>query len=119
MKKLNPNAEKWVRALESGEYEQQRDGYLRTFDENKKPQYCCLGVACALYAKAKKTPMEVLLMRDSHYLPAEVRDWLGLQSEMGRYGSTDLAQENDMGVSFKQIAQIIREKPEGLFEEGK
>ena len=47
---LNPNAQKWVDALRSGEYKQTR-GALRGDDEGNEPKFCCLGVACDLYAK--------------------------------------------------------------------
>jgi len=42
MKKLNPVAQKWVKALRSGKYKQGRNR-LR-----KKDRFCCLGVLCEL-----------------------------------------------------------------------
>jgi|TARA_R110000765_G_scaffold340353_1_gene430437 hypothetical protein len=42
---MNSNAQKWVAALRSGEYDQGTDG-LQT-----EGGYCCLGVACDLYMK--------------------------------------------------------------------
>ena len=42
---MNDNAKKWVKALRSGDYKQGH-GRLRTDDT-----FCCLGVACDLYAQ--------------------------------------------------------------------
>ena len=41
---MNKNAQKWVEALESGQYKQTK-GYLSKGNN----RFCCLGVACDLY----------------------------------------------------------------------
>lgn len=58
-------------------------------------------------------------------LPEPVREWLGLKTFGGEYVmhdeefddeiSTSLAEQNDNGATFEEIAQIIESEPEGLF----
>lgn len=123
---MNGNAEKWVAALESGEY-QQTAGVLR--DANG---FCCLGVACDLAVKAG-VPVKVTPPRDSadcwYYndidgvLPKAVQGWLGLKEDIGEYRSDDsgralsLSAVNDSGASFAEIAQTIRTHPELFVDE--
>ena len=117
---MNKNALKWVEALEGGEYKQGR-GYLVV-----NGKYCCLGVACVLYAKAKRIKdAPYLLNKTVENLPAPIQKWLGLGSDVGVYitaegRGTELTTDNDRTdtkhKSFKQIAKIIRAEPEGLFK---
>ena len=117
---LNVNAQKWVTALRSGKYVQTQGCLQDQFG------YCCLGVACRLYADTY--PMSVI--RDSigitafdEYrtrLPVQVRVWLGLKQSAGDYDigpdSYSLSDDNDDGRSFDWIADMIESEPEGLFE---
>jgi len=57
-------------------------------------------------------------------LPFEVRSWLGLNSEAGYYESDEdgpieglysLADVNDAGIGFEEIADLIEKEPNGLF----
>ena len=57
-------------------------------------------------------------------LPFEVRSWLGLNSEDGYYeddeegpveGLHSLADLNDSGIGFEEIADFIEKEPKGLF----
>lgn len=120
---MNENAEKWVAALESGEY-QQTNCRLRAGNS-----FCCLGVACDVAVKAG-VPIEVEPPEDSeglwHYdgvdgvLPEAVQNWLGLASEMGSYRrrrTRSLSDDNDRGASFAEIAQTIRTHPELFVDE--
>lgn len=114
---MNKNAKKWVRALRSGKYKQGRH-QLRSGD-----QFCCLGVACDLAVKAKVIPPPVKDGRTFQYgrewlgLPDAVRNWLGLRTEIGHYGSNNaLSTVNDGGKRFSTIAKIIESEPEGLFQ---
>jgi len=55
------------------------------------------------------------------YLPQIVTDWLGLNSDYGRYikykGILDsLTNRNDSEDSFEQIADLIESEPEELFK---
>lgn len=122
---LNPNAKLWVEALESGKYKQGRH-YLHRDDF-----YCCLGVACELAIKAG-IKLDVVTKSNGVYcynsgeasLPFAVRDWLGLKSIYGQFSDPDkkfqipyLTKLNDCGMPFNEIAQVIRAKPQDLFNE--
>ena len=108
--------EKWVQALESGDYSQCR-GTLRKANKKKsKYGFCCLGVLCNIHAQeypeiaAKETdPTEYL--GQTAYLPPEVMQWADIQSCDGYIDSlgTELAVMNDDGKSFKHLAKVIRE----------
>ena len=123
---LNPNARKLVAALRSGRYKQGRGQLHRASDDRR----CCLGVACDLYQKEvgglriEKSDEHDAFFYDgeSGILPAVVMEWLGLREERGQLGEhflDCLAAKNDSGASFRQIADIIERKPDGLFVEGK
>ena len=112
----------WIEALESGNYNQGRNK-LRQGDS-----YCCLGVLCKLAVKAGVTveaKNTKLHLRTSIYnysgeneeLPWEVIEWAGLEDAnpcinkeyfLDRQELT-LAELNDGGRSFIEIAAIIRE----------
>ena len=135
---LNANAQKWVDALRSGKYTQTR-GVLRN-DEGNEPKFCCLGVACDLYAKETnvdgwqkiETGVNTLYRFVSEgssseaALPRPVAEWLGLNSVEGEFDpelaglkvSTLIALNDDcnMRYNFKKIADIIESQPEGLFD---
>lgn len=108
----------WCRRLRSGKIKQ-AEGSLR-----KNGAFCCLGVACNIFnpqawlspAKASLEtgyPMsewawiEGLLDGDpkleTSSLPLHVEEWFGITS--GEAG--DLAEMNDEGYTFKQIADAI------------
>jgi hypothetical protein len=120
---MNENAKKWIKALKSGKYKQ-GNGYLREGDK-----YCCLGVACELYIEdgnqlfvEKPNPDNDVYLYDGAHssLPEVVLKWLGLRDPLGTF-NTAISNEirlsglNDSGVSFKEIATIIKSEPEGLF----
>ena len=134
---LNPNAQKWVDALRSGEYKQTRES-LRN-DEGNEPKFCCLGVACDLYAKETnvdgwqkiETGVNTLYKFVSEEssseaaLPRPVAEWLGLNSVEGEFDPelaglrvcTLIALNDDRDrYDFKKIADIIESQPEGLFD---
>jgi hypothetical protein len=135
---LTPNQEKWLKALESGEFNQ-TTGQLENL--HPKPAHCCLGVACVL---AEKDGAKVERYTD-HYGPdydkriiggslidhEDVMNWLGLRSPAGlqfvdgvlvgksqsaiEKGYESLTYMNDHGKTFKEIAAIIRAHPERFF----
>lgn len=117
---MNDNARQWVAALRSGEYEQWR-GALRNED-----RYCCLGVACDVYAKATgegEWDGHDFIVPDPSVpglLPGAVREWLGLA--VGNKGwmqkGLSLTARNDAGATFAEIADLIESEPDGLFVEG-
>ena len=114
---------RWTAALRSGEYKQ-ADGYL-----NYNGSYCCLGVACDLYMKEvgqgewKDSGWDnnsYAFMGKADLPPEQVMEWLGLSEESGTYCDTEglsysLADENDNGASFSDIADTIDSNPKGLF----
>ena len=119
-------AKVWVDALRSGDYKQGGD-YLC-----KNNEYCCLGVLCDLYEKkndltgfkrVKTYPNgnEVTFYGGCHeILPAEVVEWAGIGSHIGNYLDAysdhefSLAELNDGGHSFKELADIIESEYEQL-----
>ena len=116
---MNPNAEKWVAALESGEYTQ-TVGVLH--DGNG---FCCLGVACDLAIK-EGVPLSldedgecVLYDGVGGVLPDRVMRWLGMREPAGDYSPEHaLTGDNDSGATFAEIAQTIRSHPELFVDEG-
>jgi hypothetical protein len=129
---MNENAKAWVEALKSGEFEQNTGSLC------SNEAYCCLGVATELYRRATGNgswyPSRQGIMRfttdeaaHGFQLLPEVKDWLGLYSEIGDYmltltqpgraSGTNLAEANDvLRLTFKQIADIIESEPPGLFK---
>lgn len=124
---MKPQIKKlWIEALRSGEYEQTQ-GCLR--DETG---FCCLGVLTDLYLKEHDedwTAGDGIICSENrnpysaheevNYLPEDVRIWAGLLSQsptvVTRESSQDsgieaLANLNDSGKSFQEIAQIIEEQ---------
>lgn len=111
--------EAWVAALRSGDYEQAR-GALCALDSDSGAVvgYCCLGVACEVYAKTH----DDLSIDDDYeagyrgydvctgYLPAKVRSWLTGSTDDDRklLDQNMLAEMNDKPTStFDIIANVI------------
>jgi hypothetical protein len=128
---MNPQVkEKWISALRSGDY-QQGTGNLRSVSG-----YCCLGVLCDLYAKEHNQKWEFRGIEETNlqpqdywcfggenkFLPAKVMDWAGLANECPEIVYCDLeddeelnytntvAELNDDGMNFHQIAALIEEQ---------
>jgi hypothetical protein len=113
-------AQLWQEALVSKEYKQIR-GQL------KGPHgFCCLGVLSDLYIKhnpqanVRWTDANEFRQDNGHTrkltLPKEVQEWAGMRSEDGEYmeragngtkENKSLAQNNDSGMTFEQISEII------------
>jgi hypothetical protein len=131
--KMNPEVKaQWVAALRSGEYEQGRDALTL------EGKYCCLGVLCDLAVKSGqdvRVKMETLANQirydgETDIAPASVVNWAGLDSGNPavrmtareafpeKYGSDpgagdfqlSLAELNDGGKTFSEIADIIEEE---------
>ena len=104
----------WIEALKSGEYKQGQ-GYLRTKDD----EFCCIGVFCKL------ADVEMTLDDGKQYYWVTVDDGDGwsrnsrtmpheyfLEKEAhliynGVYQYGELAQLNDSGRTFEQIADLL------------
>lgn len=125
--KMNPVVkQRWVDGLLSGTYIQGQS-CLRTSDD----KFCCLGVLTDIYSKesgiewSKNVRANSLLVVHSFQgeptlLPAVVQEWAELRSENPDtdieklsalspdvYLHKTLAELNDEGKSFKEIAEII------------
>lgn len=129
---MNPEIkQQWVNALRSGEY-QQTTGTLR-----RETGFCCLGVLCDLAVKAEvisepyrfgdpetDAPERVWYEYDAEpsVLTSKVQAWAGLRNESNpdvpytedmnndawqSRGKVSLAELNDNGYTFTQIADII------------
>lgn len=105
-------------ALESGEYKQ-GERALR----NGPDMFCCLGVACDLYAKEHPEKQSWsffnAFMGETAVLPKTVKDWFGFKTVTGGLtnlveGYPSLLELNDGGKDFKYIAKVIRNNWERL-----
>lgn len=100
-------ARAWVKALRSGKYKQ---GKGRLFTA-KDRSYCCLGVLCSI-APSLGGP-KVREIGELRKLPPPAQEFVGLRSSFGSLsgdflnGSDSLAEANDKGVSFDEIATYI------------
>jgi hypothetical protein len=115
--------EKWLEALESGEYKQGK-GALRI--ENGQTKYCCLGVLCDVanqysskdyFKDSDNSINSILPLNLAKFVNiAENGEFYEGVRRNGKWYSS-LTQMNDRGVRFKTIARIIREQMEkGNFE---
>lgn len=115
--------EQWVAALRSGEYAQV-DGVLRARDESGD-SFCCLGVLCQIsgleepedeHTGYSRTMDEFLSNPGDEVLPGFVQEWSGMRSEQGDLDGdrVSLANLNDKGHTFLELADIIEEEWENL-----
>jgi hypothetical protein len=111
--------QRWIEALESGYYKQGKSR-LRDSHDN----YCCLGVLCDLAVEAGVIPPpepSINVYNAYSYLnhttivPPAVQLWAGLNNPTGNAKRFELTALNDKGISFSEIAQLIRSEPPGLF----
>lgn len=117
---LTKNQQAWVNALRSGEFKQGRE-MLQSGDA-----YCCLGVLCVVAERegvhVDKGPCGLVGYNLSNQ--RFVRDWVGITSSYGHIEclETGLTTLNDgdptehRGKSFAEIADIIEQNAESLFE---
>lgn len=93
--------ERWVEALESGEYEQ-GTAQLRTTNN----KWCCIGVWCNIIdptAWQRDNCGEWRWHGDRSYAPQTSAKGLSSQDQ------SNLASLNDRGQSFRAIASVIRQ----------
>lgn len=117
---LGPMQTQWVAALRSKEYPQGR--YKMISSECGIEKFCCLGVAARCFG----------LQCDAFYLTNKSWETLGLKDNDGAFifpeemlQSTrmaitlyeSLAEMNDKGKSFNEIADFIEAHPELVFTE--
>lgn len=109
-------ADIWVASLRSGKYIQGK-GKL-----NCDGKFCCLGVLCELALEQGATVRKY--MYDEYtpisyddtetFPPLSVTNWAGLNNRYGEGKDFSLADLNDKGTSFNEIADIIEKKYEEL-----
>lgn len=128
--------ERWLDALESGEYAQTM-GRLERIAEVRDDDgtlvcgtgFCCLGVLCNLAAREGVVTRVVVEKGDccpkcspvvwygnsTGFVPRAVQEWAGLDNENPEWWGEEnehisLTALNDGGSSFAEIATVIREK---------
>ena len=109
---MNPQIkQKWVSALRSGDYKQTQ---RRLHDENG---FCCLGVLCDLYGKEHNVEWEPSTHSKNAYefqdktgrIPLSVVEWAGVEDCNPYICGRSLAERNDTGSTFNEIADLIEE----------
>ncbi len=116
------NRKKLVEALRSWEYKQ-GSGVL--YQGGKT--FSVLGVACDLAIKEGVVPDWEYSIDHNCYicdnasflLPNKVKRWLGFKGRYGRYTMNEnimftLGEDNDYGVPFVELAEIIESEPKDL-----
>ncbi len=110
---MNPKIKKlWIAALKSGKYKQTK----KCLQDAKG--YCCLGVLCDLHAnemngewiKKRKDVSRLEYVDSKTVLPDVVRLWADLKDQCGLCSQGSLANLNDEGVTFPEIAKIIQKE---------
>ena len=103
---LTENQERWLQALESGEYKQTHGAM------NIGGDMCPLGVACDV-SNLSHWDQESY-MGNTGVAPNCVVDWIGFTNRgMGRI----IKKNDDQHMSFKEIAKNIRSEPDLYFND--
>jgi hypothetical protein len=136
---LQEIAIQWSAALRSGKYQQCKD-YLAVAGKDGSTSYCCLGVLCdiaienGVEVEKLKAPLGQWPFKykdstscEDTVLPAAVRNWAELVNNIGTFQGDltievegekriegSLADLNDNGIDFKNIADIIDQHWEAL-----
>jgi hypothetical protein len=120
----NEYQEAWLRDLETTT-EPQTTGWLHRLNQgselSESPGFCCLGRACVVLNEEPRIGMDVVSYDDCEtVLPWHIEARLQLRDDDGRLASgmgqlTSLADMNDSGWTFKEIAAYIRGNPWNVF----
>lgn len=116
---MNPEIkQKWIEALESGEYEQGQGG-LRIEDEGGPDKFCCLGVLADIinpdgwqtpqdpsWCSGKRIYCYEFMNEGTDFIPDNIAYEIGLSSDH----QAELANMNDEGKKFHEIAEEIRKR---------
>lgn len=115
---LGPNQTRWLEALESGNFEQ---GFSQLC---RGGAYCCLGVGAEIFRTTEsreKNLDEVVFDGHSGIAPTYLQVALKLHSDIGtannETGHNLVTLNDEDGLSFKEIAAIVRTTPEAYFWE--
>ncbi len=118
---MNPEAKRlWLEALRSGKYKQGKDA-LKIEGVDGIVRHCCLGVLCEIAVRAGVSllvqprvmgygTIQTSFDEEPGTLPEAVRVWAGLEEvnpTISREGNVSLAQLNDRGATFAEIAEHI------------
>jgi hypothetical protein len=96
---------KWIYALLSGEY-QQGQQFLKLHGK-----FCCLGVLCDIHSKETGNEwVEHCYFKYGSSLPEIVMSWSGLEQNIPIVNEKSLAELNDSGSTFLEIANLIEKK---------
>lgn len=118
--KMDAKAKKiWVRALRSGDYKQSKSYLCIESQPGSGPSFCCLGVLCEELGDGhwtfvgKSFLQETPHWRYSHGSQKTKHDAMPPEEFMKSIGlyigaAEDLAQLNDEGASFDEIADYIK-----------
>ena len=109
---MNENAQKWVEILRSDDYNQ---GVNRMKSDNG---FCCLGVACDLYAQSHGKEWDTLrnstddgwiysFLGHQNRLPYQVQNWLGLKDDVGKFKDMYVSDEDFRYVSLMDLQRPI------------
>lgn len=108
---IKENRREWVDALRSGQFKQTK-GKLKA----RNGAMCCLGVlaqvaGCEFYYDASEDGYGADNLWG--YAPRKAMEFVGLTKRDGDFLDDNLADRNDEGASFAQIATIIESEPAG------
>jgi hypothetical protein len=87
--------QRWVAALRSGEYEQGKN------ELHRDDKFCCLGVACVVAGYTSDQLLTEFIPKDFDKVPVILVDEGDIP--------TDLANMNDRGQPFSEIADYIEQ----------
>lgn len=107
------NRKLWVKELRSGRIKQGR-GQL----EKRDGSMCCLGVLSKLSGAERNTDNSLITYDNNRFAASQTaREWVGLSNDVGGYDRNikSLAADNDDGMIFAELADIIEAEPQGLF----
>lgn len=120
---IGPNQEKWLKALESGDFEQYRGGGIGEVNEGVESN-CCLGVYGRIAGQVRVLHCDrsVAYGGNCGYASDQTVEDLALRNHQGHIVghesfSQTLAHANDGGKTFAEIAAFCRENPEAVFTE--
>lgn len=123
--KLGPLQKKWIKALRSGKFKQNKDGYLcLSFDG--KEHHCCLGVAEEICgAKKEMTGINghKRFNGETAVLSSKTQRKMKFRQKNGTFSDgfiflneISLADVNDnTKAGFKTIASFVEKHPEAVF----
>lgn len=120
---------KWLEALRGEEYDQ-TTGFLCETDKDGNDSFCCLGVLADVMGATFSEPLDETRFNDDgdedvavtvsalpyqrdgdpdgrHHEKYSLPEWLTVDSGLGVELADELAQLNDAGSSFKEIAKRI------------